>query len=579
MANTDENNKNQINATKLLDDEQRVKVLSPGMLVTKRFLRNRLALIGLVIIVAMFAFAFIGGAIAPYGEREVFRTYETALKDYAGVNYNKDYQYTDAEGAEFPALAKADMILAINKGETSFQSGEVNYNLINEADGFYRVVKLNEVGSALTIKGISSFTETGNTTLTDDIKNAYIEASSNNKNNFDIDGTTYVITQSGKMNTISVVEDISTVTTLIFNTYSEDTNLSAEFKLEAQKAMVANETTFVADRQNYTCDLNSESMSAEFMLNGEEYASASHFNVKAISSDVFLTMNFKKSLENAIEKNESKLEYVNESGETQQYTIERNNEQYTVRNEMNTQVNSTYEAPSLKHWLGTDGNGMDVLTRLMFGGRISLLIGFVVVIIEIVLGILIGGAAGYFGGWIDSLLMRLVDVFNCIPAMPLYIILGAIMDFMKINPSIRIYFLCFILGILSWPQVARMVRGQILSLREQEFMTATEATGIRISRKIFKHLIPNVIPQLIVIATMGLGNVILMEATLSFFGLGVKYPYASWGNIINAVNDIYVMTNYWFIWIPAGFLILITVLGFNFIGDGLRDAFDPKMKR
>ena len=124
-----------------------------------------------------------------------------------------------------------------------------------------------------------------------------------------------------------------------------------------------------------------------------------------------------------------------------------------------------------------------------------------------------------------------------------------------------------------------MVRGQILSLREQEFMIATEATGIRTSRRIFKHLIPNVIPQLIVIATMGLGNVILSEAALSFLGLGVKYPLASWGNIVNAVNDIYIMTNYLFVWVPAGILILITVLGFNFIGDGLRDAFDPKMKR
>ena len=110
-------------------------------------------------------------------------------------------------------------------------------------------------------------------------------------------------------------------------------------------------------------------------------------------------------------------------------------------------------------------------------------------------------------------------------------------------------------------------------------MTAAEATGLSVKRRIFRHLVPNVIPQLIVIATMTLGGVILTEATLSFLGLGVKYPLASWGSIINAVSNIYVMTNYWFVWIPAGFLILLTVLGFNFVGDGLRDAFDPKMKR
>ena len=153
------------------------------------------------------------------------------------------------------------------------------------------------------------------------------------------------------------------------------------------------------------------------------------------------------------------------------------------------------------------------------------------------------------------------------------------MDSMKIDPQIRIYFLMFIMGFLGWPGIARLVRGQILSLREQEFMTATEALGISVPRRIFKHLIPNVIPQLIVMLTMGLGSIILTESTLSFLGIGVKFPFASWGNIISAVTNVYVMTNYWFVWIPAGICILLTVLAFNFIGDGLRDAFDPKMKR
>ena len=215
----------------------------------------------------------------------------------------------------------------------------------------------------------------------------------------------------------------------------------------------------------------------------------------------------------------------------------------------------------------------------MYGGRISLLIGFVVVLIELILGVLVGGVAGFFGGWVDNLLMRLVDIVYCIPAMPLYLILGSVMDYMKVSPTIRIYMLCVIMGVIGWVGIARIVRGQILSLREQEFMIAAEATGISIKRRIFKHLIPNVIPQLIVFASMGIGDVILTEASLSFLGLGIKYPAASWGSIINAVNDSYVMTNYLFVWVPAGFLILLTVLAFNFVGDGLRDAFDPKMKR
>jgi peptide/nickel transport system permease protein len=175
--------------------------------------------------------------------------------------------------------------------------------------------------------------------------------------------------------------------------------------------------------------------------------------------------------------------------------------------------------------------------------------------------------------------MRIVDIFYCIPSMPIIIILGAAMDAMAVPAKIRMIYLMLILGLLGWPGLARLVRGQILALREQEFMVATEASGIRVSRRIFKHLIPNVIPQLIVSCTMGIGGTILTEATLSFLGLGVKFPFASWGNIINDVNNTFVLMNYWFIWVPAGILILLTVLAFNLVGDGLRDAFDPKMKR
>ena len=222
---------------------------------------------------------------------------------------------------------------------------------------------------------------------------------------------------------------------------------------------------------------------------------------------------------------------------------------------------------------------MDMLTRLMYGGRVSLIIGFIVVFIEAILGVILGGISGYFGGWIDNLIMRVVDIFYCIPSLPIIIILGAAMDAANVDSYMRMLYLMLILGILGWPVVARMVRGLILSLREQEFMTATEACGISVPKRIFRHLIPNVIPQLIVIMTMGLGETIITEATLSFLGLGVRFPFASWGNIINDVNDTFVLTNYWFIWIPAGVLLLVTVLAFNIVGDGLRDAFDPKMKR
>lgn len=235
--------------------------------------------------------------------------------------------------------------------------------------------------------------------------------------------------------------------------------------------------------------------------------------------------------------------------------------------------------PSWAHWLGTDKNGMDVLVRIMYGGRISLTIGFAVVSLEMIIGITLGGIAGYYGKIVDEIIMRIVDVFNCIPFLPIMMIFGSILGALKVDSTQRIYYLMVVMGLLGWPSIARLVRGQILSIREMEFMVATEAIGLKPVKRIFKHLIPNVVPQLIVIGTMGLGSIILTESTLSFLGLGVNYPLASWGNMINAINDTRILQNYLFIWVPPGICILLAVLAFNFMGDGLRDALDPKMKR
>jgi peptide/nickel transport system permease protein len=290
-------------------------------------------------------------------------------------------------------------------------------------------------------------------------------------------------------------------------------------------------------------------------------------------------VDFKSTVRAAINDRLDEFTYTGADGTPIDYTIVRVNTTYNIKKEFPTELIRTYEHPSLDHPLGLDNNGMDMMIRLMYGGRISLLVGFVVILLEVSIGILIGGVSGYFGSWIDTALMRFVDLFNSIPFYPIVLIFGSVMDALEVLPMVRIFLLMGILGVLGWTGVARVVRGQILSLREQDFMVAAEATGIRTSRRIFKHLVPNVMPLLIVQATAGLGSIIITEATLGFLGLGIKYPLASWGSIINTASDAFVMTNYWFMWIPAGMLILLTVLGFNFVGDGLRDAYDPKMKR
>ena len=568
-----------VSTSKALDDEQRVKVLSPGMLVAKRFFRNKLAVAGLVILVAMFLFSFIGGMVSPYNESQVFRKTDHVWKDYAGATYNKSYIFTTANGAEFPAQGQQKFILATNKGNDSFEANDVTYGLEQKGEDYWAIYSSESVATVLTLKGKSTYKQVGNTEITDEIKEGYEEAVANDANTFEVDGTTYTIEKAGRENQITISGEVAFATKKVFSAATNDAEMGFDFQQAALDAIEAGDASFEYDGATYELITTENETSTEVVKDGEVYATVSNLLVSPQAKGVFLSLSFKEAVEQAIADKASTFTAVNEASEEETYQLQTKNTQYVVRSQKATTVNDTYSGPSKKHWLGTDGNGMDMLTRLMYGGRISLMIGFVVIIIEGIICILIGGVSGYFGGWVDTILMRVVDVVICIPAMPLYIIIGSVMDYYKIDPRIRIYALCAILGIVGWPGIARMVRGQILSLREQEFMVATEATGVRISRRIFRHLIPNVIPQLIVIATMGLGDVILMEATLSFLGIGVKFPYASWGNIVNAVNDVYVLTNFWFVWIPAGFLILLTVLGFNFVGDGLRDAFDPKMKR
>lgn len=235
---------------------------------------------------------------------------------------------------------------------------------------------------------------------------------------------------------------------------------------------------------------------------------------------------------------------------------------------------------SWQHWMGTDASGYDVFTRLMLGGRVSLTLGFLVVIIETLIGVVLGGLAGYFGKWVDNLIMRIVDILSCIPSLPIMLILGALFDSLQLGGSImKLYYMMLFLSLIGWAGTARLVRGQILSLREQEFMLAAKCSGLSTSRKIFKHLIPNVIPQLIVSMTLGLGSIILTEATLGYLGIGAPLGTATWGNLINLVSNATYRQYYVNLWLGAGICITLAILAFNFVGDGLRDAFDPKMKR
>lgn len=226
--------------------------------------------------------------------------------------------------------------------------------------------------------------------------------------------------------------------------------------------------------------------------------------------------------------------------------------------------------PSAEHLLGTDALGRDVWARLVYATRVSLSVGLVAVAIYTVIGTALGAIAGYYGGLVDTLIMRAADIVMCFPLLIIIITVVAL-----IGPSLMN--IMVVIGLLAWPSICRLVRGQFLSLREQEFITAARCLGIPSSRIMLRHLIPNCVGPITVAATFGIASAILTEASLSFLGLGVPPPEASWGQMLTDAQKLSILAGMPWLWVPPGLAIALTVLCVNFVGDGLRDALDPRM--
>ena len=653
-----------------LDSTERVKVLSPGQLVFKRFITNKLAIVGSLILIFMFLFAFVMPLFYPYSQTQIFYKYDNSTIDYAqakerteysllllnkdaDVHYSvknkltatisameskgiKEQSLTDTNGNSYKIEKNADNIYSLySTASEKFAAiqGSVKYAtystigaVLTYEDDAEEVTGLAEaIKSAISGKNKEFTLGKDVYTLEQNKKTYNVYRSSEGINYFgdklgaDFEEKVAEFTESGSFEFDSekynVVVDkdgttvyrvmgeerIALLSTYVFDTYDPSFAISEDFEIQALLASVGGKT-FNDGNVNYrVVSEEDETLIYSEADDTNPVAAFSTMVIRRYTGEDTLELAFKEQVRSTIEemvesgkKSASftwQIAQVDENGE---YTYDENGE--LIKEDRNITVNdkngtyvmtveqvvyliNTFERPTKDHLAGTDGDGMDVLARMMYGGRVSLMVAFVVVIIENVLGIIMGGIAGYFGGWIDNLIMRAVDIFYCIPSMPILIILGAMFDAFKLKPYTRLVWMMAVLGVLGWAGVARLVRGQILSLREQEFMVAAEAIGLRNQKRIFRHLIPNVMPQLIVTATSGLGGVIITESTLSYLGLGVKHPLASWGTMINSVSTAEAMKSYTYIWVPVGLLICLTVVAFNFVGDGLRDAFDPKMKR
>ena len=228
-------------------------------------------------------------------------------------------------------------------------------------------------------------------------------------------------------------------------------------------------------------------------------------------------------------------------------------------------------APSSEHILGTDDLGRDVFTRLLYGGRVSIIVGIASMTVQLVIGVIMGAIAGYFGGIAEKIIMRIIDVIMCFPFFVIAVSVAAV-----VGPGVKN--LIIIIGFLMWPNIARIVRAEILALKENDYIMAAKAMGLSSFEIIKSHILPNIMSPILVAAALDIANGILTEASLSFLGIVVKLQQPSWGNMLIAAQNIGTLQREWWLWIPAGSLIILMVLSINFVGDGLRDALDPKTR-
>ncbi|MDD2214201.1 MAG: hypothetical protein PHR21_06655, partial [Oscillospiraceae bacterium] len=400
-------------SSRRLDDEQRVKVVSPSMLVFRRFIRNRLAVTGLIFFIVMLLFSYLGGIFSPYSETQRFYKTTEMSEEFAGVTQSSTYRFITAQGQAFPTASQAKAQLAIKNGETTFTADNDTFTLDKISSEGYTISQMASVAKAETLGGSITVSSANSNELPEGLEEAFTQAVQDESESFTLGDTTYQVERDRKTYYAKTSLYIGVATMKLIDFDSADSQNSTDFTiaaLQAEDTAMANgqTVTFQAEGQTYTLEYNQADDAALIYQAGQTsaYAIVSNYIVNSVQSDVHIGIDLRQQIVEAVQSGEDQLVYDNN-----EYDISRQNNRWTLTLQQDKTVFDAYAFPSRAHWLGTDGYGMDILTRLMYGGRVSIQISFMVVLISLILGITLGGLSGYFGGWVDFVIMRLVDIF------------------------------------------------------------------------------------------------------------------------------------------------------------------------
>lgn len=534
-----------------LNDDRRVKVLSPGMLVAKRFIRNRMAVTGLVILIFMFIFSFIGGLVSPYGQDQFFYTDKTIRKSFGEAKENTEFRYGSNSDELFGLTAQAKAMLAIQQGKDSFNFSNHNYTMNKVSDEMF-TISCDGVMVGYAAKDMVN-ADAADQKLSFEFNYQALTAYATGAKEFTADGVTYALAEDGGVTLDGA--DYAYISRYLVQAISPDVFLSRDFK----DKLLATIATAQDGKATFT-------YTDESLIMNEPEQTEDGENADGQTSGI-----------NTEDPNAPKQDDTSNTA-TAEYDLEFKaaTNSWQILQEKSSRQYDQYSFPNMKHWLGTDMYGMDMLIRLMYGGRVSLLIGFIVIIIETVIGVIFGGISGYFGGWVDILLMRVTEIVGAIPFLPFALVLSAILQSSDLHENTRIFIIMLILGLLSWTGLAKLIRGQILAEREKEFVTAARSMGVKEGRIAFKHILPNVISVILVSVTLDFAGCMLTESSLSYLGFGVQLPRPTWGNMLDGSRNALVIQSYWWRWVFPALFLSIVVICINIIGDTLREVLDPK---